>query len=178
VAERFAEAIGIAAVAAIALGVAPAAILGAWPGRALIAGLALVAAAAAVIAAVPRLRARFAARVGAGRALAIAALWALASSAADVAVLWLACRAVHVDAGAAPLLLAFLAVNGACAVPVTPAQLGVQEAAITVAFATAGIAAPAALACALAYRCAHLVPLAVVGVPALIATWLPARRAS
>jgi hypothetical protein len=85
-------------------------------------------------------------------------------------------RAMHVDAGVAPLVLAFLAVNGACAVPVTPAQLGVQEAAITVAFAAAGIPAPAALACALGYRCAHLVPLALVGVPALIATWAPARR--
>lgn len=175
IAERIAEALGIAAVAVVALALAPAAILGSWLGRIAIAGLVLIAALVAVVASVPRLRARLAARAPAGKALALAALWAFASSLADVAVLLLASLAVHVEVGAAPLLLAFLAVNGVCALPVTPAQLGVQEAAITVAFATAGIPAPAALACALAYRCAHLVPLALVGVPSLIATWAPVR---
>jgi len=71
-------------------------------------------------------------------------------------------------------MLAFLAINAAYLLP-TPGQLGVQEAAITVAFAAAGIAAPEALACALAYRCVHLVALGLVGVPALVATWLPQR---
>jgi uncharacterized membrane protein YbhN (UPF0104 family) len=142
----------------------------------LVGGFVALAVAVAVVAAVPRWRRTLAARAPVGVALGVATLWALASSVADVAVLWFAARAVHVDVGAAPLVVAFLAVNGACVVPVTPAQIGVQEAAITVAFATAGISAPAALACALAYRCAHLVPLALVGQPALIATWAPARR--
>ena len=77
---------------------------------------------------------------------------------------------VGVDLGA--VLLAFLAVNGACAVPVTPAQLGVQESAIVVVFGAAGIAAPPALAVALAYRAAHVRPLVLVGVPALLVTWM------
>jgi uncharacterized membrane protein YbhN (UPF0104 family) len=175
IAERIAEALGIAAVALVALAFAPAAILGSWLGRIMVAGFVLIAVAAVVVAATPRLRTKLAARVPAGKALAVATLWAFASSLADIAVLYLASRAMHVEVGIAPLLLAFLAVNGACALPLTPAQLGVQEAAITVAFATAGIPAPAALACALAYRCAHLVPLALVGVPSLIATWAPAR---
>jgi len=178
VAERIAEAIGIAVVAIAALAVAPEAILASRIGALLVGGFAALAAAAIVIAAVPALRRRLSARAPVGMALAVATLWALASSVADIAVLWLAARAVHVDVGAAPLVLAFLAVNGACAVPVTPAQIGVQEAAITVAFATAGIPAPAALACALGYRCAHLVPMALIGLPALIATWAPARRSA
>ena len=53
------------------------------------------------------------------------------------------------------------------AVPVVPAQLGVQEAAIVLALAPAGVPAPAALAAALAYRAAHVVPLVLVGLPAL-----------
>jgi uncharacterized membrane protein YbhN (UPF0104 family) len=171
IAERVAEGIGIAAVAVIALAFAPAAILGSSLGRIVVGGFALLAVAAVAVAAVPALRARLAARAPAGKVLATAALWAFASSLADVAVLFLAARAVHVDAGLGPLLLAFVAINGGCVLPVTPAQLGVQEAAITVAFATAGIPAPAALACALAYRCAHLVPLVLVGVPSLFATW-------
>jgi uncharacterized membrane protein YbhN (UPF0104 family) len=178
VAERIAEAIGIAVVAIVALAVAPDAILSSRVGALLVGGVVALAAVTAVVGAVPSLRRKLAARVPVGAALGVAALWALASSVADISVLWLAARSVHVDVGAAPLVVAFLAVNGVCTVPVTPAQLGVQEAAITVAFATAGIPAPAALACALAYRCAHLVPLALVGVPALIATWAPMRRSA
>lgn len=178
VAERIAEAAGIAAIAVIALAFEPGAILGSWMGRVLVAGFALVAAATLVVAAVPRLRGALARRAAGRKQLACAAAWAFASSAADIAVLLLAARAMHVDVGMAPLLLAFLAVNGGCALPITPAQLGVQEAAITVAFATGGIAAPAALACALAYRAAHVVPLVLVGVPSLVATWLPARKAA
>jgi uncharacterized membrane protein YbhN (UPF0104 family) len=176
VAERIAEAIGIAAVAIAALAVAPAAILASRVGVLLVGAFAALAVVVMVVVAVPRWRRALSARAPVGVALGASTLWALASSVADIAVLWLAARAVHVDVGAAPLVLAFLAVNGACVVPVTPAQIGVQEAAITVAFATAGIPAPVALACALGYRCAHLVPLALIGVPALIATWAPRRR--
>jgi uncharacterized membrane protein YbhN (UPF0104 family) len=171
VAERIAEAFGLAVVAAVALCVEPAAIAGSWLGRILLAALALAVLATAALAASHRLRARLRTYAGSGRALARATAWALASSVADLTVLALAARGMHVDAGVAPILLAFLAVNGACAVPVTPAQLGVQESAIVVAFATAGIASPQALACALAYRAAHIVPLVLVGVPALVKTW-------
>lgn len=152
VAERIAELCGIVVVACVALvGIQPIAAV-----------LALVLLADLVVLAF-------------GGALARATAWAFASSIADLAVLWLASHAMHVDAGVVPVLLAFLAINVAYLLP-TPGQLGVQEAAITLAFATAGIPAPAALACAVAYRCAHLVPLLVVGVPALLSVWLPQRR--
>lgn len=105
-----------------------------------------------------------------------AAAWSFSSSIADIAILALATHAMHVDAGLAPIVVGFLAINAAYLLP-TPGQLGVQEAAIVLAFSTAGIPAPAALACALAYRCVHLVPLAVVGIPALVATTLHRKEA-
>jgi uncharacterized membrane protein YbhN (UPF0104 family) len=153
VAERVAEAVGIVAVALVALAAA---------------GHVVAAAVVAVLAG--------AFLVLRGKPFAIASGWAFVSSLADLAVLALASRAMHVDAGVVPLVLGFLAINAATCLPITPGGLGVQEAAITLAFATAGIAAPQALACALAYRCAHLVPLALVGVPALISTSLAARK--
>jgi hypothetical protein len=155
VAERIAEACGLVAVALVA--VAP------------LGPLQLVASTLALVLLVDLVLISF------GFSLARATAWAFASSVADLAVLFLASHAMHVDVSLAPILLAFLAINAAYLLP-TPGQLGVQEAAITVAFAAAGIAAPEALACALAYRCVHLVALGLVGVPALIATWLPQRR--
>jgi uncharacterized membrane protein YbhN (UPF0104 family) len=178
VAERIAEALGIATIAAIALALEPGAILGSLVGKLLIGVLAAVVLVAVAALLSKSVRGRLAAKALGGRALVQATGWAFASSVADACVLALAARGMHVDAGIAPILLAFLAVNGACALPMTPAQLGVQESAIVVAFATAGIAAPAALACALAYRAAHVVPLLAVGVPSLVATWAPQRRAS
>jgi uncharacterized membrane protein YbhN (UPF0104 family) len=173
VAERIAEALGVAAVAAIALVIAPHAILSSWFGCLLVGALAAAVIAAALLAMSSRVRAKL--RGGLGAALPAATGWAFASSLADIAVLMLAARGMHVELGLAPALLAFLAVNGACVLPVTPAQLGVQESAIVVAFATAGIPAPQALACALAYRAAHIVPLVLVGVPALVTTWTRTR---
>jgi uncharacterized membrane protein YbhN (UPF0104 family) len=178
VAERIAEALGIATIAAIALAVEPGAILGSLVGKLLITVLGIVVLVAIAALLSRRVRARAAAKSLGGRALVRATGWAFASSVADACVIALAARGMHVDAGIAPVLLAFLAVNGACALPMTPAQLGVQESAIVVAFASAGIPAPAALACALAYRAAHVVPLLAVGVPSLIVTWAPQRRAS
>jgi len=154
VAERIAEACGLVVVACIAL----------VPVQPVAAVLALVLLADLML-------------IAFGPALSRATAWAFASSVADLAVLFLAARAMHVEAGVAPVVLAFLAINVAYLLP-TPGQLGVQEAAITLAFATAGIPAPAALACAVAYRCAHLVPLLVVGVPSLLSVWLPQRRAA
>jgi len=174
VAERIAEAAGLAALALTALAFAPAAILGSWLGRLLFAGLAAAALAGLAVAASGRLRGLVVRYADTGGALARSSAWAFASSLGDVAVLWLAARGMHVSLDLPTAVLAFLAVNGATAVPVTPAQLGVQESAIVVALGTGGIPAPQALACALAYRAAHIVPLALVGLPALLATW--ARR--
>jgi uncharacterized membrane protein YbhN (UPF0104 family) len=172
VAERIAEALAIAAIALAALAIAPHAVLGSWFGRILLGTLGLALCVALAIAASRRGRAWLSRRSALGRALGISTLWALISSIADVGVLMLAARGMHVELDPATAMLAFLAVNGACAVPVTPAQLGVQESAIAVVLGTAGIAAPQAIAVAIAYRAAHVVPLAIVGLPSLIATWL------
>jgi len=153
VAERIAEAIGIVAVALVALA----------------AGGHVLAAAAIALLGTALLVLR-------GKQFAIASGWALASSLADVTVLALASHAMHVDVGRVPLVLGFLGISVATCVPITPGGLGVQEAAITLAFATAGIPAPEALGCALAYRCAHLVPLAIVGGPALATSLKFAKR--
>ena len=136
--------------------------------------IAAAALAGLAVAASGRLRGLIVRYADTGGALARSSAWAFASSLGDVAVLWLAARGMHVSLDLPTAVLAFLAVNGATAVPVTPAQLGVQESAIVVALGTGGVAAPQALACALAYRAAHIVPLALVGLPALLATW--ARR--
>jgi hypothetical protein len=155
VAERIAEAAGIAALALAAFVFAPAAIWDAWLGRVLLAALAAAALTGIAVGLSPRLRGFVVRNADTGGALVRSSAWALASSIADVTVLLLAARGMHVAVDLPAALLAFLAVNGACAVPVTPA--------------------PQALACALAYRAAHVVPLALVGLPALLATW--ARRA-
>ncbi len=154
IAERIAEACGIVAVAFVAIApLGPVQLVTAVLGLVLLADL-----------------------VSPAGALARATAWSFVSSLADLLVLFLAPHAMHVDAGIAPVVIGFLAINLAYLLP-TPGQLGVQEAAIVLAFATAGIPAPEALAAALAYRCAHLVPLALVGIPALVATTLHKKAA-
>jgi uncharacterized membrane protein YbhN (UPF0104 family) len=130
IAERIAEAAGLAAIALAALAVAPAAIAGSWLGRVLLAALGAAALAGLAIAASRRLRGLVVRHADTGGALARASAWALASSLADVGVLWLAARGMQVSLALPTALLAFLAVNGTAAVPITPAQLGVQESAI------------------------------------------------
>lgn len=172
VVERIAEAIGIAVIAVAVLVIAPDAVLGSWFGRILLGVLVAAALAGSIVMISRRLRSRLARHAGVGRALAKSTAWAFLSSVADVGVLLLVAHGMDVGVDLGAVLLAFLAVNGACAVPVTPAQLGVQESAIVVVFGAAGIAAPPALAVALAYRAAHVLPLVLVGVPALLVTWM------
>jgi uncharacterized membrane protein YbhN (UPF0104 family) len=173
--ERIAEAIGIAVIAVAVLVIAPEAVLGSWFGRILLGVLGLAALVGLIAIVSRRLRSLFAQHAGAGRALAKSTAWAFASSLADVGVLWLVAHGMGVDLDLGTVLLAFLAVNGVGALPLTPAQIGVQEGSIVVVLAAAGIAAAPALAVALAYRAAHVVPLVLVGLPALLVTWL--RRA-
>jgi uncharacterized membrane protein YbhN (UPF0104 family) len=109
------------------------------------------------------------------RTLARSSTWSLVSGLADLLVLAIAARAAGLDVaalGPAPILLAYLGLNLGCALPVVPAQLGVQEAAIVLALATAGVPPAPALAAALAYRAAHVVPLALIGLPALVSLGL------
>jgi uncharacterized membrane protein YbhN (UPF0104 family) len=177
VVERIAEAIGIAVIALAVLVIAPDAVLGSWFGRILLGVLVAAALAGSVVMISRRLRSKLARHAGAGRALSKSTVWAFASSIADIGVLMLVAYGMGVQVDLGTALLAFLAVNGACAVPVTPAQLGVQESAIVVVFGASGIGAPAALAVALAYRAAHVIPLVLVGVPALLATWMRRKEA-
>ncbi|MCE9580542.1 MAG: lysylphosphatidylglycerol synthase domain-containing protein [Deltaproteobacteria bacterium] len=169
--ERVAEAAALAAIAALALACAPHA-AGAMlaPGVTTVIALAALAILAIVAATSRRARRAFTALRADRRTLAHVSAWSIVAGAADVAVVALALAAAGQDPlalGLAPPLLAVLALNLACAVPVVPAQLGVQEAAIVLALAPAGVSTPAALAAALAYRAAHVVPLVLVGLPAL-----------
>jgi hypothetical protein len=59
-----------------------------------------------------------------------------------------------------------VAINVGSALPM-PGHLGVLEAAVALALATAGIAAPIAITVAVAYRLAHLVALGALGLPLL-----------
>jgi uncharacterized membrane protein YbhN (UPF0104 family) len=182
--ERIAEAVALTAMVALTVAVAghadltgSAAIAGAGAllgGRAGLGLLALALIAAAAVAAwagsAPlRRAARWLGPIGR------ASLWALLSSAGDLAVLLLAASAVGVPLGLPTALVVFVAVNGATAVPLVPAQVGVMEAAIVVGLSTAGVGAAEGLAVAVAYRAAHVAPLALGGGPGLLALWRATR---
>lgn len=168
--ERIAEAVGIAVLATVAL------VIGgmgtSWVGHAMVIALVilggLLAVGAVVLALSTRVRARAARYIDDGRAVAISSAWALASSLADLAIIWIAARAAGATLDAPTTLMAFLVLVGAGTVPLTPAQVGVQESALVMVFTAAGVVAPIALTAALAYRVVHVVPLVVLGVPMLI----------
>lgn len=168
--ERVAEAAGIAVLATVALarGGMGASQVGRVTGLVLailVGGLAL---GAVVLALSARVRAAAARSIDAGRALVISSAWALVSSVAELAILWIAASAAGATLDGATTLMAFLVLVGAGTVPLTPAQVGVQESALVVVFTAGGCAAPVALAAALVYRAVHVVPLAVLGIPMLI----------
>lgn len=96
----------------------------------------------------------------------------LLTDASDVLMLALCLAAAGVWPGAPLCLLAFLAVNGVLALPVTPGQLGALEAAIVATLAAAGRDPARALAAAALYHLAHLSTL-----PLLAVLLLPRRRA-
>lgn len=167
--ERIAEIVAVAAIAVGALACAPRTASAVLPATSLIVAISIGLAILAIAIASGRGRRALAILRADHRTLVRVSAWSLIAGAADVAVIALAIAAAGLDPltlGAAPLV-AVLALNVACAVPVVPAQLGVQEAAIVLALAPAGVPAPAALAAALAYRAAHVVPLVLVGLPAL-----------
>src|SRR5262249_25569804 len=118
VVERIAEAIGIAVIAVAVLIIAPDAVLGSWFGRVLLGVLGVAALAGCAVMISRRLRSKLVRHAGAGRALAKSAVWAFASSLADIGVLMLVAHGMNVPLDLGTALLAFLAVNGACAVPV------------------------------------------------------------
>jgi glycosyltransferase AglD len=89
--------------------------------------------------------------------------WAVAGWAAEVAVAWCALAAVGIAPTLALASLAVLATAAANAVAVSPGNAGPFELAAMLPLAGLGIAREPALAFALLFHLAHLVPVAVLG---------------
>ena len=109
-------------------------------------------------------------------ALARAIGWSLLSATGELIVIALAASAAGVSLAPGTVLLAMVAINVGTALPM-PGHLGVLEAAVALALATAGIPATTAITVAVAYRLAHLLPLATLGLPLLPWTLRPAGHA-
>lgn len=169
VGERVAEAIALLAMGGVVAIAAPGAIGGLFGSAAgwLVGALAvLTAIAIAAVVLSRRVRAAWSSGLW---PLMWSGLWALVSHVGDVAILLLASRALGIELPVAPALIAFLAVNSAAIIPLIPGQLGVAEAAVVLGLGWGGIAAEPALAVALAYRAAYLMPMIVLGLPLLFA---------
>jgi hypothetical protein len=102
------------------------------------------------------------------RALLSALAWAGAGLVAEGAVALATLVAVGLPATPAAAALAVLAGSVAAAVPLAPGNAGSFELATTIAMGGVGASSEAALAFALVYHLAHLVPVAVLGGGALL----------
>jgi uncharacterized membrane protein YbhN (UPF0104 family) len=168
VGERIAEAVALAAMAGVMAIAAPGALtrLFGSAGWWILLGLVAVIAVVTVSARSSR-RVRRAWTTG-WQPLAVASGFALLSHIGDVVILMLVAHAAHVPVDLPAILVAFVAVNSAAVIPLVPGQLGVLEAAVVFGLAYGGVAAAPALAVALAYRAAYLVPLVVLGLPSAL----------
>jgi hypothetical protein len=98
-----------------------------------------------------------------GRTWARSLLWSLASDLTDVAMIGLTLAAVGVQLSPVGWVVAFVALNLVLILPSTPAQVGVLEMGAVAALHALGVADEPALAFALLYHAAHVVPPTVVG---------------
>ncbi len=98
----------------------------------------------------------------------LAGLFSLASLACDVGMIGLSLHAVGLARPVVDWLLLFFAINLAIALPATPGQVGVLEAGAVVALSLLGVGASEALAFALLYHAAHVLPTTVLGLLALL----------
>jgi uncharacterized protein (TIRG00374 family) len=98
-------------------------------------------------------------------------LWSLGSDLADVATIALCLAAVGIHVSAASWLVVLLVINLAIAVPSTPGQVGVLEAGAVGALGLLGVGYSEALAFALLYHAANVIPVTVLGVLALRRQW-------
>ena len=89
--------------------------------------------------------------------------YAMASDAIDVVMIALAGAAVGISFPLTTCCVVLLAVNLAIALPSSPGQLGVLEAGAVIALVGMGVPRENALAFALVYHAAHLVPTTVAG---------------
>jgi uncharacterized protein (TIRG00374 family) len=94
-----------------------------------------------------------------GRAL----FWSCVSDLVDLAMIALCFVAVGIPCDPAACVTVFLAVNAAIAVPATPGQIGLFEAAAVLALGAFGAEPPRALSFALLYHAAHVLPVTALG---------------
>jgi uncharacterized protein (TIRG00374 family) len=102
--------------------------------------------------------------------------WSVLSDASDVAMIGLVLRAVGISLSPASWVVIYAAVNLVLLAPTTPAQLGVLEVGAVAALRAFGVDEHPALAFALLYHAAHVVPPTVVG--AILMLRLDMRRAA
>lgn len=100
-------------------------------------------------------------------------LWALASDLSDVAMIWLVAQAGGFALPFAGAIAVWVGVNLAIAIPAAPAQLGVLEAGAVLVLRALGASDERALAIALVYHAAHVVPTLLAGLVALGLRSLP-----
>jgi peptidoglycan/xylan/chitin deacetylase (PgdA/CDA1 family)/uncharacterized membrane protein YbhN (UPF0104 family) len=98
-----------------------------------------------------------------GRALAASVSWGLAGWIAEGAVALAALAALGLPATPVLAALVVLAASAAAAVGIAPANAGTFELATAVALAGVGVPSGAAVAFALAFHAAHVVPVAILG---------------
>ena len=100
--------------------------------------------------------------------------WSVLSDATDVAMIGLVLAAVGVHLPVVSWVVAFVAINLALIVPTTPAQLGVLEMGAVAALHALGVDEAPAVAFAVLYHAAHVIPPTLVG--GLFALGLESRR--
>jgi uncharacterized membrane protein YbhN (UPF0104 family) len=99
------------------------------------------------------------------------------SNLASVAMVGLSLAAVGAPVSADAALQIFAMTSCACILALTPGHVGLFEAAFTVTASHLGVPPSAALAAAVIYHAAHIVPLVVAGLPSLIRISIAKRRA-
>jgi hypothetical protein len=112
-------------------------------------------------------------RIKSDRAIPLARLleglwWVLVSNLSSVAMMWLCFWSVGAHPGLSTCLKIFAVTACACALPLTPGQVGVLESAFVVVATHLGVAADTALAAGILYHVAHVVPVVAGGLPAML----------
>jgi uncharacterized membrane protein YbhN (UPF0104 family) len=101
------------------------------------------------------------------RAWAVSFGWATVADAVDLAMVGLCLGAVGLHVGPLTWCAILVGVNLAILLPSSPGQVGLVEAGAVMVLAGAGVSQPRALAFALLYHAAHLIPVTLVGGAAL-----------
>jgi uncharacterized membrane protein YbhN (UPF0104 family) len=94
--------------------------------------------------------------------------WSSGQDASDILMVGLVALAVGIHVGPGGWLLVYLAVNLASALPSTPGQIGLIETGAVFALVGLGVGPNRAMAFALLYHLAHLIPITLLGLPLLL----------